>query len=324
MKTYQQNKNYFVTGKTFNEIAAAVNAVNESLRLSDGTNPDNKIYQNGEIRIFYTGSTLPQFAAIALTGLAVKPDDDKFKYTTPTFTAGLVTEAKPGVPFAICAEPAKKNKFIKAVITGITPAKVSIKDTAHQYAKPTPGSSTGALESCEAGTARIIYSPGKTGQQWCILQLGAGGAGDEAYNGYFKIVNVSTTDSSGNVSNKIKIVDGATYSTESGTSGKSVCKVNNAVFQVDVFSADVSVGKTYCLKYTAATEEAGGIPAASAKVEIVELDEMPSDDKQTAYYQIGRTIVSGGSMKIQQDHKAGVAQIFWYLICSEDENEGQE
>ncbi len=185
MKQGKRNEVYMLTGETVNEIAAAVNFVNESLKIEQNGSSETKFYQNGEIRIFYTGSTLPQFSAIALTGLAIKPNDDNFKYTTPTFTAGLVTEAKPDVPFAICAEPAKKNKYTKAVISGVIPAKVSIKDTAHKYAKPTPGSSTGALESCEAGTARIIYSPGKTGQQWCILQLGAGGA--ESYDGPFAL-----------------------------------------------------------------------------------------------------------------------------------------
>lgn len=140
------------------------------------------------------------------------------------------------------------------------------------------------------------------------------------YNGYFKIVDASTVNESGAVSNKIKIVDGATYDSTSGTSGKSVCKVNNAVFQVDVFAEDVSQSKIYVLKFTAATKASGDTPASAAKVEIVSVDDvMPSDDKSTAYFQIGRVIVTDGEMKIQQDHTAGVAQIYWYLLCSEDE-----
>lgn len=146
-----------------------------------------------------------------------------------------------------------------------------------------------------------------------------GGGGNSEYNGYFKIIDASITDDNGKTVNKIRIVDGATYDAGAGVSGISICKVNNKVFYIEMFSADVSVGKTYCLKYTAATEASGETPAAAAKVEIVELDAMPSDDAQTAYYQIGRTIIKDGTMKIAQDHTAGVAQIYWYLLCSEDE-----
>ena len=63
-------------------------------------------------------------------------------------------------------------------------AKVTIKDATHEFAKPTPGGA-GTLESCETGTARIIWKAGNSGEQWCILQLGAGGA--EVYDGPFAI-----------------------------------------------------------------------------------------------------------------------------------------
>lgn len=319
MKKYQRNQNYCVSGETFNEISDAVNWTHENQARLNGPDAFNKSFQNGEIRIKYLDSgTLPMFSAVALTGLAITPANNKFIYNTPTLNANKVTSSNEKKPFAICAEPANSGKLSKAVLTGIVPAKVTIKDSTHEYAKPTAGSD-GKLESTASGTARIVWKAGSSGEQWCILQLGGGGSGGTEYNGYFKIVNTSTTSESGQTSNKIKIVDGATYNSETQTSGKSVCKVNNAVFQVDVFSADVSATKTYVLKYTAATQASGETPAAAAKVEILAVDTMPSDDKTTAYYQIGRAIVSSGQMKIQQDHTAGVAQIYWYLLCSEDE-----
>ncbi len=38
-------------------------------------------------------------------------------------------------------------------------------------------SSTGAFESSATGTARILWSAGGGGEQWCVLQLGGAGAG---------------------------------------------------------------------------------------------------------------------------------------------------
>lgn len=310
-----------ITEANMNEIRDAVNWTRENKERLSGRGVKGEYYENGEIRIKYTGSkTLNQFAAVALTGLVLTPENcDEFATAVPTFTAGTMTAALADSPFAICRKPANPGEITKAVLTGVTPARVTIKDAAHQFAKPTPDSEAGALESCESGTARIVWKAGSSGEQWCILQIGAGGAGGGEYNGYFKIVNASVTDENGKTSNRIRIVDGATYNPQTGISGKSVCKVNNAVFEIETFSADVSAGKTYCLKYTAAAEAGGVTPAAAAKVEIVELDAMPSDDTKNAYYQIGRTIVTNGTMKIAQDHTAGVAQIYWYLLCSEDE-----
>ena len=185
MKKYQRNQTYVVSGETFNEIADAVNWTHENQARLNGPDAFNKSFQNGEIRIKYLDSgTLPTFSAVALTGLAITPRDSKFIYNTPTLNANKVTTSNEKNAFAICAEPANSGKLTKAVLTGIIPAKVTIKDATHEFAKPTPGGA-GTLESCETGTARIIWKAGGSGEQWCILQLGAGGA--EVYDGPFAL-----------------------------------------------------------------------------------------------------------------------------------------
>ena len=133
------------------------------------------------------------------------------------------------------------------------------------------------------------------------------------YSGYFKIVDASTTGN-GTTTHKIRVVDGATYDPETGSSGPSVCKVNNQVFSVEPAEFTVSASKVYVLKFTAESVESEGSPA---KVEVVEVNALPSDDSDYAWYQIGRVIVDDGSMTIQQDHTAGVVQMFWYLLCGE-------
>lgn len=136
---------------------------------------------------------------------------------------------------------------------------------------------------------------------------------DYSYSGYFKIVDASTTGN-GTTTHKIRVVDGATYDPETGSSGPSVCKVNNQVFSVEPAEFTVSASKVYVLKFTAESVESEGSPA---KVEVVEVNALPSDDSDYAWYQIGRVIVDDGSMTIQQDHTAGVVQMFWYLLCGE-------
>lgn len=185
MKKYQRNQNYIVSGETFNEIAEAVNWTKENQAKLLGTEAFSKTFQNGEIRIKYLDEeTLPTFSAVAIDDLAIIPEDNKFIYETQTFNANKVTSENAEKPFAICVEPANQGKLTKAILSGITPAKVTIQDAAHGFAKPTEDGD-GALESCETGTAKILWKAGESGEQWCVLLLGSGtgsGTGDGDYD----------------------------------------------------------------------------------------------------------------------------------------------
>lgn len=141
------------------------------------------------------------------------------------------------------------------------------------------------------------------------------------YNGYFKIIDASTYNEDGTLAEaKIKIVDGATYDVETGTSGKGICKVNNVVFQVDPYQSGVIVNDSiFALKYT----------ASGKKVEVVNLadegeNSLPDDTNENCWYQIGRVFIASGRVEIQQDHLAtssnGIPQLFWYDLCETTEN----
>lgn len=140
---------------------------------------------------------------------------------------------------------------------------------------------------------------------------GYGGGGGYEYNGYFKITDASEGDAF-----KVKVADGA-------TGEASTCKVNNIVFSVPAWTSEaITATRLIVLKYTAATKASGETPAADAKVELVLLETLPSDDNLNCYYQIGRAIINrDGSRKIQQDHNAassnGIAQIYWYNLCDQ-------
>ena len=170
-------------------------------------------------------------------------------------------------------------------------------------------------ENDRAAVRRVVAKVGDTSLSGAALKSRhrPEADADYSYSGYFKIVDASTTGN-GTTTHKIRVVDGATYDPETGGSGPSVCRVNNQVFFVEPAEFTVSASKVYVLKFTAESVESEGSPA---KVEIVEVNALPSDDSDYAWYQIGRVIVDDGSMTIQQDHTAGVVQMFWYLLCGE-------
>lgn len=138
-----------------------------------------------------------------------------------------------------------------------------------------------------------------------------------AYRSYFSLVNGSTSDEAGNVTFRVLVVDGATYNSENGTSGPSICKVNGQVFKVPFWQSEALTADTWvALKFSAAVAASGSIPAAAAKVELVARSSPPPSDGYAECYKIiGRAIFLNGSMKIQQDFFAGVAEITHYAYC---------
>ena len=161
-----------VTVANMNEIADAVNRTKEFGKPFPGQTVANRGSRVGEIRIKNNRSvTLDQYSAVSLYNAELTPYNcDEFAYETPTFIGGTVTAADK--PFAILLEPANYGDLVRALISGVTPAKITMRSAGHQYAQPVVGSATGALESCEIGSARILWRGGDSGEQWCILQLG--------------------------------------------------------------------------------------------------------------------------------------------------------
>ena len=120
-----------------------------------------------------------RFSALVLSDVAVPPNvnEDEFVSCPPVFIGQKMTEEREGKPYAILLQPLAHDEIGRAMVLGITPAKVTIQDTDDQYAVPTPESSTGALQSDATGVARILWKAGGSGSQWCLLQLGGAGSG---------------------------------------------------------------------------------------------------------------------------------------------------
>ena len=118
-------------------------------------------------------------SALVRSDVAVPPNvnEDEFVSCPPVFIGQKMTEEREGKPYAILLQPLAHDEIGRAMVLGITPAKVTIQDTDDQYAVPTPGSSTGALQSDATGVARILWKAGGSGSQWCLLQLGGAGSG---------------------------------------------------------------------------------------------------------------------------------------------------
>jgi len=128
------------------------------------------------------GETLPRFGALVLSDAVIPHDSasEEFESDIPAFD-GVPAEddgeeeggERDARPFAIAVEPIPNGEIGRALVFGVTPAKVDIVHEEDACAEPVPGSSTGAMRSTNVGYARIVWKEDGTGEKWCFLRLGA-------------------------------------------------------------------------------------------------------------------------------------------------------
>ena len=148
--------------------------------LSHGLDVGIVLVKNG------TDTLHERFSALVLSGVCVTPEtnEDEFVSCPPVFQGLKMTEDREGRPFCVLLEPLESKEIGRAMVLGVTPAKVTINDSEDEYASPKTGSDKGELESSSTGVARILWSASGAGTQWCLLQLGGAGGGsggDKAY-----------------------------------------------------------------------------------------------------------------------------------------------
>lgn len=111
---------------------------------------------------------------------------------SPFFAA--ITPTGTSVIIGVVAEPIPSSSYGRAVVTGVVVAEVNMTSAGHTYASPT-ATVARLTSSASAGYARIVYTPGGTGNLTCIVLLGAGwqgtGGTTDAADGVAGIINLS-------------------------------------------------------------------------------------------------------------------------------------
>ena len=317
MKTnHNPNTNYLLSGKSANQIAQAVNWLDENRTYLDETGHHRKNYFPGEIRVKYSGENmLPMFSAVILSDLIGVDLSKGLVYDTPSFQVRTATASDSSeIQFAVTTEPAVADSCVKAVLSGIVPAKIIVRDQAHQFVQPLLDGS-GQLESCESSIAKILYKAAGTGEQWAMLQIGSAGAGGGSYNGYFVIKTRTIEDVK-----KIVVCDGKTYDAKEGRSGDSLVMVNGLMRSAPYTEFDIPSDqhRYIYVKYISILEDA----ASGDRCEI-RLGSEDDISEETAIALIGEiTKKESGDISITQRHGTilskstnGVPYIDWTYAC---------
>lgn len=191
MQKVRSGEAVVIRASTWNSFIDAANYAKEQKQnqfgksLKSGVSAGIVLVKNAE------SETRDRFSALVLNDIAIPPNlnEEEFTSCPPVFIGQKMTEEREGKPYAILLEPLAKDQIGRAMVLGIVPAKVNIRDADDQYAVPVPGSSTGALQSDATGVARILWKAGGSSSQWCLLQLGGAGSGAGGEKAYMCKVN---------------------------------------------------------------------------------------------------------------------------------------
>ena len=196
MEKVKSGEPVVISASTWNAFVDAANFAKEQRQnrlgkgLRSGISAGIVLVKNGE------SEARDRFTALVLNDVVITPEgnEDEFLSCVPVFVGQKMTEQREGKPYAILLEPVAAGEIGRAMVMGIVPAKVAIRDAEDEYAVPVPGSSAGALQSDSTGVARILWKASGSGNQWCLLQLGgAGSGGGESDKAYMCLVSGGTS-----------------------------------------------------------------------------------------------------------------------------------
>lgn len=119
-----------------------------------------------------------QLAILGVDDLAIQPESEestqRFRTESPVFDCKKITDIDPAkyheMKFVILIEPIKQNQCGKAMVAGMTPVKLDIKDEGHDYALPIPEDTTKLQTACD-GPCRIVWKETGTGDKWGLVSF---------------------------------------------------------------------------------------------------------------------------------------------------------
>lgn len=155
----------------------------------------------------------------------------------------------------------------------------------------------------------------------CLETEGGGGGGGTEYDGYFALKIVRNADNAP----YLVVCDGATWNDGDEMSGPSLLHLNQANYWLPSWRSPepLTASKFVVVSWRDATD---GDPDADPPVEptpevseIALMDAIPADTYSEIHRIIGRAIVNGTDVRIQQDHTSGVLYATVFTLCKPEE-----
>ena len=310
-KRFVKGQKFIPSAAMFNGFLDASEWVRKRKLKPDGEarkKPVNRFY---DIEVMNATTYVVDIYSPMIIGEPIYKPEDNFKINGMYFFKGeKITEENYKKPFCIALDSALTNQYVKAVVSGVVPARIQIKDYNHEYVRLTK---EGTLESAASGPARILWisdeGSSETLDVWSMLLLNAPVETD-SYSGFFKAVDDSEYDDQGQISNrKVKVVDG--HDPEAAVCGYAA--INGYQFEISSVSLPVS-GTGYIVLQTQMKEKEPDVPELKF---ITDYTGANSDEHLRV---IARVFVRDGTMEIVQEQHGSIEGAIWGE-CESEESE---
>jgi hypothetical protein len=184
-----------IHARTWNQFLDATRAFRDARlgggpRARRGALPSDVARDGDIVRVANaTGVDLPRRSVVGLAGPIFAPGDSEDAFLREVAFRGVVpSEAHTG-KFAVLLEPAPPDRVVRAFVSGVTQARLSVSDPSLACADVAPGS-TDHLVTKEGGSAQVLWREsddaayaaehGYGGVEWAIVRLGTSCGGGAA------------------------------------------------------------------------------------------------------------------------------------------------
>jgi hypothetical protein len=172
LKHVQRGDPLRIPANDWNAIVDATRAYYEKQLGGTGRSATAGTKQAGIVLVHNdSGADASRFDVLGIDSPVISPTDNLEEFSREVALACVApTAADHAGAFVVLQEPIAAGKLGRAVIDGVTPARVNVSDEKHRFAAIEDGSST-SLVSRAVGPVSILWSETGTGEVWAVVRL---------------------------------------------------------------------------------------------------------------------------------------------------------
>jgi hypothetical protein len=164
-----------VSATAYNAMLDAALAHHQS-QLTVGAGPSQLLGSDQAVVLVRndTGVDVPRFGVVGLDAPLILPADNELEFAARVTFRGVLPSANTRGRFAVLQEPLPMGKIGRAVIAGVTIARITISagDTDFRWAD-VQSAATGSLRPDPDGAAQILWLKSQDeGEHWCAVRIG--------------------------------------------------------------------------------------------------------------------------------------------------------
>lgn len=142
-------------------------------RFADGQRAVEILIKNN------SSGTVGRHGILRISGIVITPTANEAQFRDRPIFLGSAPDGASTHGIVVTLEPIKQNKIGRAIIVGLSVAKVNVTSASHKFAKPINTNTTNFVSDASEGFPLIWGVHTGTQPSWCAILLGSGPAGGQ-------------------------------------------------------------------------------------------------------------------------------------------------